>query len=155
MPEVLIVDDDPRTRKMLAVTLDGAGFAVREAPGGAEALTALERLVPDCLVLDLTMPHVDGFTVLRERRRRGLAPDTRVLVLTGKTEERDFARCWEQGADEYLVKPVDPEDLVGTVTALLQASPAELIERRQAELRKAELLERLSAVFSRPRMRSR
>jgi DNA-binding response OmpR family regulator len=155
MPEVLIVDDDPHLRKLLAATLDGAGYTIWEEPGGAEALAALERLAPDCMVLDLMMPGIDGFGVLRERRRRGLAPDTRVLVLTAKTAERDYAKSWEQGADEYLVKPFDPEDVIAAVEELLAASPAELAERRESELRKAELLERLSSAFNRPRMGSR
>ena len=152
MPEVLIVDDDPHIRKLLVATLSGAGYSVREAPGGVEAVSAMERSAPDCVVLDLMMPTMDGFGVLRERRKRGLAPNTRILILTAKTAERDYAHGWELGADDYLVKPFDPGELVAAVEELLESSPAELQKRREAELKKAELLERVSAAFSRPRM---
>ncbi len=152
MPDVLVVDDDRHIRTIVTAALEGAGYSVREAPGGAEAIAAMERLVPDCVVLDLMMPGMDGFGVLRERRRRGLAPGARVLLLTAKTAERDYVKGWELGADQYLVKPFDPAHVVASVEELLGASPAELQQRRESELKKAELLERLTVAFSRPRM---
>ena len=151
MADVLVVDDDPDIRSMLAMVLDDAGFRVREAADGVAALAALEEKAPDLMVLDVMMPNVDGFGVLRSRRQKGLAPGTRVLMLTAKTAERDFVRGWELGADEYLTKPFDIERLVNKIKELIQTSTATLQERREAELQKAELLERLESAFSRPR----
>ena len=155
MAEILVVDDDPDIRNMLVFALEDAGFKVTEASDGENALTALEDHAPDLVVLDLMMPNVDGFGVLRGRRQRGLAPSTRFLVLTAKTAERDFVRGWELGADEYLTKPFDPDELVGRVQELLRTPPAQLQERREQELQKAELLERLESAFSRPRIAAR
>jgi two-component system OmpR family response regulator len=155
MAEVLIVDDDRDIRGILAFTMDDAGYEVREAADGAEAIAAMEKRAPDCLVLDLMMPGIDGFGVLRSKRQLGLAPEARVILLTAKTAERDYVRGWELGADEYLTKPFDPDELLDRVAALLHASPAELQERREQELQKAELLERLESAFNRPRIAAR
>jgi DNA-binding response OmpR family regulator len=108
VPEVLIVDDDPDLRGMLVFALGDDGFRVREARDGAEALAALAERSPDCMVLDLMMPHIDGFAVLEAMRDDAIAPFTRVLILTARSDERSFVRAWELRADEYLTKPVDP-----------------------------------------------
>ena len=150
--KLLIVDDEPDIRGILAFTLEDCGFEVREAADGAEAIAALRATPPDCLVLDLMMPGVDGFGVLRSRRQLGLAPETRILIVTAKTAERDYVRGWELGADEYVTKPFDPDHLVEKVKELLATSLLELQARREAELQKATLLERLESAFSRPRV---
>jgi DNA-binding response OmpR family regulator len=149
--EVLVVDDDDDIRTMLRITLEGSGFAVREAADGYAALAALEEHAPDCMVLDLMMPKLDGFGVLKSIRQRDLAPRTRVLILTCKVEERDFARGWELGADEYLTKPFDPEWLAHKLDELLHTPPDLLRRKREEELQKAELLDRLESAFNRPR----
>jgi two-component system OmpR family response regulator len=148
MAEVLVVDDDPDIRMLVAFALEDSGYAVRQAEHGEAGLAALEQKAPDCMVLDVMMPGLDGFGVLRAMRQRKLAPKTRVVVLTCKTEERDHLRGWELGADEYLTKPFDPEELVSRVKYLLTASDEQLADRREAELQKAELLDRLEAAFS-------
>jgi DNA-binding response OmpR family regulator len=153
MAEVLIVDDDPDIRVLLAFTLEDSGFTVRHAGDGAAALAALEERPAELMVLDVMMPGIDGFGVLRAMRQNRLAPETRVLILTCKTEERDHLRGWELGAHEYLTKPFDPDDLVLRLKNLLAASPEQIEDRRTAELQKAELLDRLEAAFHRPRAR--
>lgn len=154
MVEVLVVDDDADIRLLVAFALEDSGFGVRQASTGAEALAALEEKAPDLMVLDVMMPGMDGFGVLTEMRERQLAPGTRVLILTCKTEERDHLRGWEVGADEYLTKPFDPEELVIRLQCLLAADDDQLDERRRSELQKAELLDRLEAAF-RPRSTAR
>ena len=150
MADVLIVDDDDDIRAILAFTLEDAGYEVREAADGNQAIAALEARAPDCLVLDVMMPGHDGFDVLRSRRQWNLAPQARVVLLTARTAERDFVRGWELGAHEYLTKPFDPDELVVTVKKLLKTSISQCNERREAELKKAELLERLESAFARP-----
>jgi two-component system OmpR family response regulator len=134
---------------MLAFTLMDSGFEVRQACDGDAALAAMAERAPDCLVLDLMMPGTDGFGVLRAKRQQGLAPDTRVLILTCRTGERDYVRGWELGADEYVSKPFDPERLVLRIAELLAVPAAELAARRDAELQKADLLSRLETAFTR------
>jgi len=150
MADVLVVDDDPDIRGLLAFTLEDEGHVVRVAGDGEAALEALADQPPDCMVLDLMMPGLDGFGVLRARRQQGLAGDMRVLILTCRTAERDYVRGWELGADEYVTKPFDPEAVLARVSELLAISPAVLADRRNAELQKAELLDRLETAFSRP-----
>jgi chemosensory pili system protein ChpA (sensor histidine kinase/response regulator) len=148
--EILVVDDDADIRSLIRMTLESYGFSVREASDGLHALQALEEHAPDAMVLDVMMPRMDGFGVLRAMRQRELAPHTRVLVLTCKTDERDFARGWELGADHYQTKPFEPTVLVDTLQDLIRTSTETLDRRRQAELEKAELLDRLESAFSRP-----
>jgi DNA-binding response OmpR family regulator len=148
--EILVVDDDADIRSLIRLTLESYGYSVREASDGQHALEALEERAPDAMVLDVMMPRMDGFGVLRNMRQRELAPHTRVLVLTCKTEERDFVRGWELGADHYQTKPFDPTELVDTLQELLSTSTETLHRRRQSELEKAELLDRLESAFSRP-----
>jgi len=153
--EILVVDDDPDIRTLIRLTLESYGYQIREAGDGLAALEALEGKAPDGMILDVMMPKMDGYGVLRAMRQRELAPSTRVLVLTCKTEERDFVRGWELGADEYETKPFEPEELAARVQELLRTSEETLDRRRQAELEKAELLDRLESAFSRPGGRTR
>ena len=109
-PDVLIVDDDPDTRAMLSYALGGE-FVLRFATNGTDALHELATRAPAAMVLNATMPVVDGYDVLEARRERGLAPNTRVLMLAARSEERDFVRSWALGADAHLVKPIDPQQI--------------------------------------------
>ena len=150
MAEILVVDDDPDIRTLLRLTLESFGYSVREASDGVEALEFLAERVPDAMVLDVMMPRVDGYGVLRAMRQRELAAQTKVLLLTCKTEERDYVRGWELGADDYRTKPFEPIELAEHIGELLSTSRDILHQRRQAELEKAELLDRLESAFSRP-----
>lgn len=145
---MLLVDDDASVRGMLGYLLQDEGYEVSEAADGAEAIEALTAAAPDCMVLDLMMPNVDGVGVLRARRERGFAPDTRVLVLTAKTDTKDAVWCWELGADEYLNKPVDPEKFAREVRQLLARTTDELEHRRHVGLADAKARDRLEAAFT-------
>lgn len=145
---MLVVDDDASVRAMLGYLLQDEGYDVREASDGAEAIDEMTVDAPDCVILDLMMPNVDGLGVLRARRERGFAPDTRVLVLTAKTDTKDAVWCWELGADEYLNKPVDPDKLAREVRQLLARSSTELQRRRRVGLADARERDRLEAAFS-------
>ena len=121
MAEVLIVDDDPDIRGLLAFTLDDYGFTVREAENGRAAIAALEERAPEVMVLDRMMPVLDGFGVLAAMRERGLAPRTRVLILSAKVDERAMTRTYELGASDYVSKPFDPDGLAGRLHLLVEA----------------------------------
>jgi len=150
MPSVLVVDDEPDIGSIVAHALEPEGFDVRRVGDGAEALAALAADPPDVVILDIMMPGVDGFEVLAQVRQRHLAPGTRFVVLTCRTSERDHLRGWELGADEYVTKPFEPEELVQRVHDVLRASPEALADRRAGELAKAVLLDRLEAAMRRP-----
>ena len=150
MAEILVVDDDPDIRTLIRLTLESYGYSVREAGDGLQALDALNERAPDAMVLDVMMPKMDGYGVLRTMRQREMAPQTKVLMLTCKTEERDFVRGWELGADDYRTKPFEPMELADNLDDLLRTSAETLDRRRQEELEKAELLDRLESAFSRP-----
>jgi len=146
--DVLIVDDDTSIRTMLAFVFHDAGYRVVEAEDGREALDVLRTEPPALMVLDLMMPDVDGVAVLRVRHAEGLAPDTRILILTAKTNTEDAVWCWELGADEYVTKPVDPDRLLRTGLALLDRTPDELRHHREVGLAEARRMDELEAAFS-------
>jgi len=145
--DVLVVDDDEVIRGLLAWLFEEAGYSVRQAADGSEALAALAGRAPDCMVLDLMMPRVDGQTVLQRRQDEGLAPDTRVVVLTAKTDRMSQVWCWERGADEYLIKPFDGDRLLRLVADLMSSSNAQLRRRRQVGLDEARRLDAIEAAF--------
>jgi two-component system response regulator MprA len=113
---VLVVDDDLSVRRMLDRTLAAEGFDVTVAADGGGALAAAERVAPDVIVLDVAMPGVDGLAVCRRLRSRGLA--TPILMLTARDAVPDRVAGLEAGADDYLVKPFAPEELVARLRAL-------------------------------------
>lgn len=147
MAQILIIDDDPSVLKLVATLLEDANHQVRVASGGEEALQLIEQDLPDLIVLDLMMPGMDGWEVLRQLRRSGAKGKTRVLCLTAKTAEKDYLQGWKLGADDYLTKPFDPDDLVAAVSQTLSMSPEQLQQRRAEELEKASLLWRIESAF--------
>jgi two-component system response regulator MprA len=124
---ILVVDDDGAIRRMLARTLEAEGYAVEAAAGGGEALAAIERLVPDLLVLDVAMPGLDGLAVSRAVRGRGLGLP--ILMLTARDAVDDRIAGLDSGADDYLVKPFASGELLARIRALLRRGrePGELI----------------------------
>ena len=145
--DVLIVDDDASIRTMLGFVFDDAGCSVVEAADGAEALDALRHRPPALMVLDLMMPGIDGVEVLRRREAEGLAPDTRVLILTAKLDTQDAVWCWDLGADEYVTKPVDPDQLLRNGLVLLRLTPDEIRHNREVGLAEARRLDALEAAL--------
>ena len=119
MPQVLVVDDSPRTRTVLGMALRDAGYDVREAEDGVQAIVELVQDAPDCMVLDLAMPRIGGLDVLRAMHDEGLAPETSVLVYSAEDGAAHERRALDLGATEFLVKPIDPFSLVGTVGDVL------------------------------------
>lgn len=123
MSRVLIVDDDPHIRELLRHFLEAQGLEVSEAEDGTAALKATDAVKADLVVLDVMMPGLDGWTVCAElKRRRAAVP---VLMLTAKGESAQKVKGFELGADDYVVKPFDPPELVARVRALLRRFGAE------------------------------
>ncbi|MBA2879342.1 DNA-binding response OmpR family regulator [Anoxybacillus kamchatkensis] len=117
MPQVLIVDDDAHIRELVGHFLSLEGFETHEAATGKEALAVLEEVKVDLVVLDIMMPEMDGWELCRELRQYDDVP---ILMLTAKGETAQKVKGFELGADDYLVKPFDPLELVARVKALLK-----------------------------------
>ena len=113
---VLVVDDDAPVRRMLERSLAAEGFDVEAAVDGGAALAAAERSTPDLLVLDVTMPGVDGLAVCRRLRAKGIGGA--ILMLTARDSVADRVAGLDAGADDYLVKPFAMEELVARLRAL-------------------------------------
>ncbi len=147
MADVLVVEDDEVIRGMLVFLLEGDSHTVEAAADGAEALAVLRRRTPECIVLDLMMPAVDGLTVLRTRQAEGLAAESRVVVLTARSGTDDAVWCWEAGADEFLTKPFEPERLLRIVGVLAGLTPAEAQRRRELGLAESRHLDAIESAL--------
>ncbi len=112
---VLIVEDDPNTAALVATYLEREGFATRTVHDGAEALDLARRLRPGFVILDLMLPTVDGWEICRELRK---VSDVPLLMLTAREEEIDRVLGLSLGADDYVVKPFSPRELVERVKAI-------------------------------------
>jgi DNA-binding response OmpR family regulator len=129
MRKILIVEDEQRIVQLARDYLERAGYAVEAAADGATAVPAARSARPDLIVLDLGLPGRDGLDVLRLLRRESNTP---VIILTARGEETDKLVGLELGADDYMVKPFSPKELVARVRAVLRraegtAEPAEVI----------------------------
>ena len=117
MAKILIVDDEPRIRELIREHLQYAGYTCDEAADGSAALARVSAAGYDLVILDLMMPFMDGMTCLREMRTRRI--NTPVIILTARGEEYDKLAGLEGGADDYVVKPFSPRELVARVKAVL------------------------------------
>ena len=117
--KVLVVDDDPHIRELVRVFLEKEGLDVYEASDGADALSKLESVKADMVILDVMMPNMDGWELCRRLRQAGDLP---LLMLTAKAETSQKIKGFQLGADDYMVKPFEPVELVARVKALLRRS---------------------------------
>ena len=120
--KILACDDEASILRLVQANLERGGYQVVTAMDGREALRQVERERPDLVILDVMMPYEDGFGVLQEIRRR---PDTRdlpVILLTAKYSDTDALRGWQEGADSYLTKPFNPEELLTFVGRIFEAA---------------------------------
>jgi two-component system, OmpR family, response regulator ResD len=117
---LLVVDDEERIRRLLNMYLTREGYEVEEAVDGADALEKALLNNYDCILLDLMMPEKDGLEVLEELREKKIM--TPVMMLTAKGEESDRVTGFESGADDYIVKPFSPREVVLRVKAILRRS---------------------------------
>jgi DNA-binding response OmpR family regulator len=116
---VLVVDDDPDVCDLVTYKLEQSGFDVRRASDGDQAIREVARKVPDLVLLDVMMPGVTGLEVLERWRADEVTAAMPVIMLTAKAQENDVERGFELGADDYVIKPFSPRELVRRVTAVL------------------------------------
>lgn len=116
---VLVVDDEPTARSMLRLILVRAGYYVREAKDGYEALEAVKREMPDLMILDIMMPGIDGFAVCEALRNEDKSADLPIIMLSARADAESINRGLSVGATEYLTKPVTPDELTRHVRSSL------------------------------------
>ena len=114
---ILVVEDEASIAEVVSLYLKRAGYHVQIAPDGRQALNILEKQIPDFVILDLMLPEVDGLALTRWLRDRSDVP---ILMLTARREEIDRIAGLEMGADDYVVKPFSPQELVSRVRAVMR-----------------------------------
>jgi DNA-binding response OmpR family regulator len=117
---ILVADDDPDILELVGFRLEQAGHNTIRAHDGAEALELAREHVPALCVLDVLMPKLNGFEVLRALREDERTRSVPVIMLTASVQDRDIARGFEIGADDYMRKPFNPRELQARVDALLR-----------------------------------
>jgi two-component system, OmpR family, response regulator MtrA len=122
---VLVVDDDPALAEMLTIVLRGEGFETAVVSDGTKAMPALRELKPDLVLLDLMLPGMNGIDVCKAIRSESVVP---IVMLTAKSDTVDVVLGLESGADDYIVKPFKPKELVARLRARLRRTDAEPAE---------------------------
>ena len=147
--KILVVDDEPQIIKVLKAYLEKAGYQVLTASDGNAALTVFDKEKPDFLILDLNLPGMDGLDVCREIRRDSNIP---ILMLTARVEEADKLMGLELGADDYVVKPFSPREIVARVKTIFRRSidKSEKIETIQVGDLVIDLLKHTVKIATKP-----
>ena len=128
MERVLIVDDDPDIVRLVSYNLSQSGFQPIQATTGREALAVVQNQPPDLVILDLMLPDVDGMEVCRTLRSHDISANIPIIMLTARSEEIDRVVGFELGADDYVMKPFSPRELVLRVKSILRRSRTDRTE---------------------------
>ena len=118
-PTILVADDEEDVRELVAYRLTRSGYEVIDAADGEEAFRLASERPPDLMVLDVMMPRLDGYELTRRVRAEESLRAVPVILLTARSQETDVGRGFEVGADDYLKKPFNPDELVARVRAVL------------------------------------
>jgi len=148
MAKVLVVDDEPAIRLLLQAILAQEGHDVETAADGVEALTAVQRELPDVVLLDLAMPHMDGWHFLEELRNIGLRSQVRVIIVSAMTDAESMARGQAEGIQERIAKPFDATAIIKAVETMVQEPAAEILARREHPEDLARLIDKLQSLDS-------
>ncbi|HUR13407.1 MAG TPA: response regulator [Mycobacteriales bacterium] len=122
MPKILVVDDDPSIRSLVADSLGLEGYEVLVAEDGFAGLRAIDSYRPDCVLLDVMMPGLDGHQVLQRIRSAEDSPALPVVMLTAYADDNNAWQAWTEGVDYFLAKPFDADELLRYLTYLFQGS---------------------------------
>ncbi len=124
--KILLVDDEPDIRDVLKITLECEGFEVYEAKDGVDGLEKVHKNSPDLVILDYKMPKMDGHEVCQILKKDILLRHMPIIMLTGKGETQDKIKGINAGADDYIVKPFDPQELVARIKMIMRRSMRDL-----------------------------
>lgn len=120
MKKILIVEDDQHIRKLLHILIRKEDIQIEEAVEGNEALEKLANNTYDLVILDIMMPNVDGFQILKTMRESPATATLPVIVVTAKTEDKDLMKGYSMGANYYITKPFEPQDLIHSIELILK-----------------------------------
>jgi DNA-binding response OmpR family regulator len=134
---VLVVEDEASIASFVSLYLKNAGYDVRTATNGAEALTSVQSQQPSLIVLDLMLPDIDGIEICRRIRQKSEVP---ILMLTARDEDVDKIIGLEVGADDYMTKPFNPRELVARVRAILRRAAPDHAKRESAVIQHGDLV---------------
>ena len=146
MAKLLVVDDEPAIRLLLQAILAQEGHEVETAADGVEALGAVERELPDVVLLDLAMPNMDGWHFLEELRNRGLRSKVRVIIVSATSDAESMARSQAEGVNERIAKPFDATAIVRAVEGVLQEPAEDILARREHPEDLARLIDKLQSL---------
>ncbi len=122
---VLVVDDEPHIVRLVEVNLQRAGYQVITASSGAEALEKISDEKPDLVTLDILMPEMDGFEVLRSIRSHPSTEDLPVVILSQLARHEDVFKGWQEGCNSYVAKPFNPRELLGFIERIFNSQVEE------------------------------
>jgi CheY-like chemotaxis protein len=122
MPKILVVDDDPAIRSLVSDSLEIEGYEVLAAEDGFAALRAIESYSPDCVLLDVMMPGLDGHQVLQRIRSAEDSPALPVVMLTAYSDDANAWQAWTEGVDYFLPKPFDSDELLRYLSYLFEGT---------------------------------
>jgi DNA-binding response OmpR family regulator len=128
MERVLIVDDDPDIQRLVSYNLTQAGFEVTTAENGRKALDSVHKHPPDLIILDLMLPDIDGMEVCRTLRQGENSRRIPIVMLTARSEEIDRVIGFELGADDYVMKPFSPRELVLRIKSIFRRMKSERLD---------------------------
>jgi CheY-like chemotaxis protein len=117
--KILVVEDEPENRLLIGMILSAEGYQVIPAVDGADALARMASEPPDLILLDLMMPQMNGFEVLERLRAHPATAPVPVIVLTALAQERDIERAVASGAQGYVIKPFEPDELLNRIEQML------------------------------------
>jgi DNA-binding response OmpR family regulator len=120
LKNILIVEDDQHIRKLLNILIRKEDIHIDEAVEGNEALTKLKDNPYDLVILDIMMPNVDGFSILKKMREEQATANLPVIIVTAKTEDKDLMKGYSMGANYYITKPFEPQDLIHSIELILK-----------------------------------
>jgi two-component system sensor histidine kinase/response regulator len=149
---VLVVDDDESNREIARLALETEGYHVVDASGGAEAIAAFEEHRPECILLDVSMPQMDGFTVCQRIRALPGGSDTTILFFTARRDVEAFDRALRAGGDDFITKPVLPNELIARVETATMLQQLRAEHRRHHELLKEQHLGLMRLQLERERL---
>ena len=122
MPKILVIDDDPSVRSLVADSLEIEGYEVHTAEDGFSGLRAIEAYKPDCVLLDVMMPGLDGHQVLQRIRAAEDRPALPVVMLTAYSDDATAWQAWTEGVDYFLAKPFDADELLRYLDYLFEGT---------------------------------
>jgi DNA-binding response OmpR family regulator len=131
VPKILIVDDEPAILELLKLNMEMAGHEVYLAGDGETALARVSTVRPAVVLLDVMMPAIDGWGVLEGIRNDPKAKGTKVIIMSAKVGSRDLSRGFDLGADDYLTKPFDVNDVLERVEAVISWTSEDVAARRR------------------------